>query len=100
MDSLTNIFWLALKEFRSVLSDKVLVRVRALRLHLDDLPAGNRYVERGQQCLDRLRGRGPVCAIEGTVQCILSTPFPVPREDLEPTKSSEPWTKDASCSSS
>ena len=25
MDSLTNIFWLALKEFRSVLSDKVLV---------------------------------------------------------------------------
>ena len=60
MKSLLNIFWLGLKELRSLASDRGDDPVRRLRVHGGDLHPGDRHLERGQQRLDRLRRRGSV----------------------------------------
>ena len=58
MDSFINIFWLGHQGDPQPPERQGPGRLRALRLHVDDLPAGDRYVERGQQRLDRVRRRG------------------------------------------
>ena len=53
MKSLLNIFWLGLKELRSLGSDLVMIFFVVYAFTGDDLRAGDRYLERGQQRLDR-----------------------------------------------
>ena len=55
--------------------------VRRLRVHLDDLHPGDRHLERGQQRLDRLCGRGRFGLVQGTVQRLLSAALSVARDD-------------------
>ena len=61
-------------------------RVRHLRVHPGDLHPGDRDLERGQQRLDRLRGRGRVGPVQGAVQRLLPAALQAARDDRAPSE--------------
>ena len=100
MTSLLNIFWLGLKELRSLMSDVGDGGVRRLRLHAGDLRPGDRDLERGQQRLDRLRRRGRLGPVQGAVQRLLSAALQAARADCRAAEAAGgDGPRAASCSS-
>ena len=98
--SLLNIFWLGLKELRSLGSDLVMMLFRHLCVHRDNLHPGDRHLERGQQRIDRFCGRGQFRLIQGTDERLLSAALSNCPRHLPPRMSKPRWTRAGSCSSS